>query len=349
MKRQLNDRERRILCEVVARYLVHGEPVASGTLARSAGLGLSSASIRSVLAELEEAGLLLQPHTSAGRIPSDLGVRLYIEELIDKVALAPADAEALRSRLRRLGPLEESLAEITRVLADLSAEVGIVAAPSSGTATIESLHFFRVGAQRVMGLVVTAGGLVESRLLSVDRDYSPAELERITNFCNQHFTGLSLREIRERILHLMAEERALADSLVAGVIALARPAVGGDEAGRGEVFLEGADHLIERAAPRELEAVRRLYSAFTDKALLLRLLDGYVAASGPCVVIGSEFTLVGGDGLSFVARPFLRPGGERGLIGVIGLKRMDYQRIIPLVDCVGTYLDDIGAVPGGLA
>jgi len=137
--------------------------------------------------------------------------------------------------------------------------------------------------------------------------------------------------------------------LVAGVIALARPAVGCDEAGRGEVFLEGTDHLIERAAPRELEAVRRLYAAFTDKALLLRLLDGYVAASGPCVVIGSEFTLAGGDGLSFVARPFLRPSGGRGLVGVIGLKRMDYQRIIPLVDSVGGYLDNIGAGPGGLA
>jgi heat-inducible transcriptional repressor len=189
---------------------------------------------------------------------------------------------------------------------------------------------------------------VDSRLLSVEHDYNDQELERISSFCAAHFGGLSLVEIRRQLMALMDEERARWDSLIAGVIELARQAVETGESGRGEVFIQGTDRLLERMAPAQLDAIRQLFAALADKALLLHLLDEYVEGDGPRAVLGSEFTLGGGRDLGLIISAFRVATGERGLVGVIGPKRMDYPRIIPIVDFMGRYLTTIGSVPGGV-
>jgi|NGEPerStandDraft_6_1074524.scaffolds.fasta_scaffold00216_7 heat-inducible transcriptional repressor len=348
MKDTMTEREREILCEVVELYLADGEPVASAALARVSRTGLSSASLRNVMSDLEEQGFLLQPHTSAGRIPSDRGFRLYIDRLLQRVVLPHRDERRLRAMLSPSGPLEEVLAQASRVLADVTTEVGMALAPPSQQATVQSIHFVRVALQRVLTVVVTAGGLVDSRLLTVDRDFLPPELERISNYCTETFEGLSLQEIRNRLLALVVEERAQADQLLTGVVALARRAVETQAAPAGEVFVEGAGRLLERAGPGQLEAVRRLLGALADKATLLTLLNDFLEASGPLVLLGSEFTLVGGGDLGLIVSSFQRSSGEQGLIGVVGLKRMDYHRIIPIVDYIGQYLTGSGSEPGGV-
>ncbi|MFI5167505.1 MAG: heat-inducible transcriptional repressor HrcA [Thermoanaerobaculales bacterium] len=343
----VSERDEQILCEVVELYLATGEPVPSVALARASRTGLSSASLRNVMAELEEQGYLIQPHTSAGRIPSDLGFRRYLDRLQQHATLRPRDARRLRAILAPPGPLEEALAQVSRVLADMTTEVGMAVAPSSEHATLQAVHFVRVSAQRVLAVVVTAGGLVESRLLAVDRDFAAAELERISNYCRQTFAGLSVQIIRGRLLALMAEERAKADELLSGVVALATRAMEPRPGSGGEVFVEGTDRLLERASRGQLEVARRLLAALADKAALLSLLNDYLAGTGPRAVLGSEFSLAGNDDLGLIVTSFERASGERGLVGVIGLKCMDYPRIIPIVDHLGHYLGDPSGKPGG--
>jgi heat-inducible transcriptional repressor len=347
MAEGLSTREREILREVVELYLASGEPVASAAVARVSRTGLSPASLRNVMAALEDKGFLVQPHTSAGRVPTDVGFRVYVDGVLQRAELSQRDERLLRSLLVPSGPLDEVLAKVSRVLADMTAEVGMALAPASQQATLQSVHFVRVSPNRVLAVVVTGGGLVDSRLLAVERDFQPAELERISNYCTLSFAGLSLHDIRSRLLALMAEERAQADQLLSGVVALGRRAVEPEAAAGGEVFVQGTDRLLERAAPGQLEAVRRLLAAFADKAVLLTLVNDFLAASGPRVLLGAEVSLVAGDDLGLILTSFHRSSGEQGLIGVVGLKRMDYPRIIPIVDYVGSYLTKTGGEPGG--
>ena len=348
MVNAVNERERDILCELVELYLASGEPVASAALARFSRTGLSAASLRNVMADLERHGFLLQPHTSAGRIPSDLGFRLYVDRLLQRVSIPLRDERRLRSMLSPAGPFDEMLAQASRVLAEVTAEVGMALAPASQHATVQSIHFLRVADQRVLAVVVTAGGLVDSRLLIAEREFSPAELERISNYCTDSFAGLTLPEIRQRLLALMVEERAQADALLAGVVALGRRVVDAAARPGGEVFVEGASRLLERAGPEQFEAVRHLLAALADKALLLGLLNSFLASAGPLVLLGSEFTLVGSGELGLIVSSFQRRSGEQGLIGVVGLKRMDYHRIIPIVDYIGQHLARADGEPGGV-
>jgi heat-inducible transcriptional repressor len=348
MTEVLSERVRSILEEVVRLYLATGEPVASAAVARASSTGLSSPSIRNVMAELEELGYLAQPHASAGRIPSDLGFRAFVDELLHRPALPRREERRLRTLLAPVGPLEEGLARVSHVLADVTSEVGVALAPTNEEVKVRSLHFVQVGKQRVLAVVVTQGGLVDSRLLSVGHDYDDQELERISNFCAAKFGGLSLFEIRRQLMALMAEERARWDSLIAGVIELARQAVETGTSGRGEVFVQGTERLLDRVAPVQLDALRQLFAALADKALLLQLLDEYVEGDGPRAVLGSEFVIGGGSDLGLIVSAFRVATGERGLVGVIGPKRMDYPRIIPIVDFMGRYLTTIGGGPGSV-
>lgn len=331
---------------MVELYLAGGEPVASAAVARASSTGLSAASIRNVMSDLEEAGYLMQPHTSAGRVPTDRGFRVYLNGQLAHVVLPPVEERRLRAMLTGSGPLEESLAQVSHVLAEVTSEVGVAVAPHSQDASLRSIHFVQVSSERVLAIVVTAGGLVDSRLLSVERAFSQAELERISNYCTRSFTGLPLSQIRSRLLVMMAEERGKCDELLAGVVALGQQAVMADVGG--EVFLEGAGRLYERAAPGQLEAVRRLFAAFSEKAALLTLLNQLFQDGGPRVALGSELALTGDGDVGLIVTSFQCGSGERGLVGVIGLKRMDYPRIIPIVGFMGAYLSEVGGCSGGM-
>jgi heat-inducible transcriptional repressor len=226
------------------------------------------------------------------------------------------------------------------VLAHVSRAVGVAVAPAPQQATLKSLHFVKVAAKRVVAVVVTGGGLVDSRLLSVDRDYSPAELERISSYCSETFSGLTLTEIRARLLSLLAEERARYDQLLQGAIELSQRAVESEVTSGGEVFLQGAERLLERAEAGQLEALRRLLAAFSDKALVLKVLNEFLGVGDARALGGSQFALAAGGEVGLIVTSFSLATGEHGLVGVIGPKRMDYPRIIPVVEYVGHCLGE---------
>jgi heat-inducible transcriptional repressor len=189
----------------------------------------------------------------------------------------------------------------------------------------------------VLAVIVTQGGHVESRLLNVDSPFSPDELERISSFCTRRFAGLTLAEIRNRVLALMAEERARYDRLLGGVATLGAQLTAADEAQGGELFVEGTERLLGRVGEAQLESVGQLLAAFVDKARLVRLLNKLLVSTGPRVLMGSDLFAEGG-GLGMIVTSFELSTGETGLVGVIGLKRMDYPHIIPVVDFIGRYL-----------
>lgn len=338
----LTDRQREILCEVVRLFLEGGEAVASTSVARRSPTGLSPASIRNVMAELEELGFLHQPHTSAGRVPTDKGLNYFVQRLLQRVSLAPEEQQRLRAMLSSAGPLEELLERVSRVLAQVTLEVGMALAPAPQQAALRSLHFLKVAANRVLAVVVTMGGLVESRLLAVDQDYQPVELERISTFCTETFAGLTLAEIRARLLALTAQERVHWDALLLGAVELGTRVLASEASDRGEVFLRGTEQLLRRAEASQMDTVRRLFEAFADKALLLSVLNEFLTVSDPRVVVGSELSLGGGGDLGLIVTSFQLATGECGLIGVIGLKRMNYPYIIPIVDYIGHYLGGLG-------
>lgn len=342
VREELNEREREILNRVVECYLESGEPVASAQVARNSTLGLSSASIRNVMAELERKGFLRQPHTSAGREPSDEGIRHYVSSIEHAAVLTFAERRRLRALLRPATSLGEALGQASKALAEVTVEVGLALATSPHHAALRSIHFASVAARRVLAVVITQGGVVDSRLLTVERDYDPEELERISNYCTHNFAGVTLDEIRGRLLGLMAEERVQCDALLSGVIELGQRVVESESVASGEIYLEGAGRLLEKAVPAQLEALRHLFAAFSEKAALVSLLNRYLAQSGPRVVIGSELALVGEGDVGLIITSFNVPSGESGLVGVIGLKRMDYPRIIPIVDFVGHHLAGLG-------
>jgi len=270
-----------------------------------------------------------------------------VQTLLQRCALPASERRRLRAQLTAHGTLEELLDQVSRLLAHITREVGMVVAPAPEQATLRSLHFVRVTANRVVAVVVTGGGLVDSRLLSVDRDYAPPELERISAFCTETFSGLTLSEIRARLLIMMAEERARYDQMLAAAIELSKQAVESEVASGGEVFLQGAERLLERAEAGQLEALRRLLAAFSDKALLLKVLDEFLVGADTRVLVGPQFALAAGGDVGLVVASFRLETGEQGVVGVLGPKRMDYPRIIPVVDYVSHYLGERRPDDGG--
>ncbi|MGE5236275.1 MAG: heat-inducible transcriptional repressor HrcA [Acidobacteriota bacterium] len=338
MKHGLSDRELEILREVVELYLATGEAVASAAVARISSTGLSSPSIRNVMAELEQKGYLYQPHTSAGRMPSDAGLRAFVERVLEHPELPGREERRLRAMLVASVPLEEALENSSRVLADVTDKVGMAIAPALQRVVLRSIHFVKVLPDRVLAILVTQGGLVESRLLATEREYGQSELDRISNYCTDEFSGLALGEIRSRLLVLMAEDRAKWDELLQGVVELGKGAMETESEERGEVFIRGTDRLLAETDAAQHEAIRHVLAALADKTLLLRLLNEYFGGAGPRVVLGSDFSLAAEGNLGLIVTTFQSPTGECGLVGVIGSRRMDYPRIIPIVDFMGRYL-----------
>lgn len=335
MHTALSQREQKILGEVVGLYLAAGEPVASAAVARGSRTGLSPASIRAVMAELEVRGFLSQPHTSAGRVPTDRGIRFFVDRCLEKAPLAGVEQDRLRGIVKQADSAESLLLRVSRVLAAETTEVGMALAPPSDQAILQAVHFLPVDDRRVAAVMVTRGGLVESRLLRVSRAFLPEELQALSNFFSQEFGGLTLMEIRGRLAALLVQERTRFDALVAGAVELGSQAVQAVPGSRSGVFVEGAERLLERVDVTHGEAARRLMAACVDRQALLELLERFLAAEGPQVLVGSELDMGGVEDLSLIVTSYRLTTGEVGLVGVIGLKWMNYPHIIPVVEFLG--------------
>lgn len=326
-----------ILRDVIHTFILTGEPVSSRTLARMPQRELSAATIRNVLADLEDCGYLVQPHTSAGRLPTRAAYHLYIDSLMRAKSLSGRERRYIEENLRGApGDAERLMAVTTHLLSELTQQIGVVLTPAMGETVLRAIDFVPLSGSQVLCVLVSATGFVDNKVIAVDRAYSREELVRISNYLTDNFAGQPLREIRDRLLALMAEERAQVDQLLARAISLARQALAG---GQGpEVLVEGTGAVLGQPELADLDRVKRLLETFGDKARLLRLLNRLIEGQGVRAIIGEDSDLTSDLGFSLVATTYGVGEQALGTLGILGPSRMEYRRVIPLVHFLGETL-----------
>jgi heat-inducible transcriptional repressor len=328
----LDARHAEVLREIVRHHIQTGEPIGSATVSRAVKLGLSAASIRHVMAELEELGLLTQPHTSAGRVPTERAYRVYVDQMVHRPRMAAGQAAAIeRALVESRGEIEELLGEASRQLSFFSHQVGLVLAPELRRLIVDQLEFVRLDARRVMAILVARSGVVHDRILDVSEPLEPQELERIGRHLTDELGGHTLPEMREILERRLREERAVYDRLMARSLELGRRALELQES-EAELFVEGASNLLSPPEFSDLDLLRAVFRTLEDKRTLIDLLGRLLDSPGVRVVIGEENPLSELARCSLVASPYR--AGERvmGTVGIVGPIRMPYGRAMALVD-----------------
>jgi len=329
---ELNNRFRDIFKSVVDAYLETGEPVGSKTISKLLNFSLSPATIRNVMADLEEAGLLLSPHTSAGRIPTERGLKLFVDGFLEVGSLEKEERHAIEAHCRTTGAnLETMLTQATTMLSGLSKCAGLVIVPKT-EAPLKHIEFVHLGSGRALVVMVTADGVVENRLISIPAGTLPAALTEATNYLNARLQGRTLEEARSEILTEMDSHKAQLDKVSSRLVAEGLAAWGGDK--KGFLIVKGQANLLENIqAAEDLERVRTLFNVLEAQESMTKLLDLTEKAEGVQIYIGSENELFALSGCSMIMAPY-RNSNEKiiGAVGIIGPTRMNYARIIPLVN-----------------
>jgi heat-inducible transcriptional repressor len=333
---ELTARDREILKDVIHTYILSGEPVSSRAVAKHARHGVSAATIRNVMADLEEWGLLEQPHTSAGRVPSRSGYHLYIHSLMDARALPDEERRRIDGDLQVPAEADRLIGTTAQLLSRLTGQIGILVTPAIGDTVLEAVDFVPLSGRRVLCVVVSSSGFVENKLIETDEELARDELVRIANYLTESFRGKTLRAIRERLITLMRDERTEVDRLLGRAILLASR--GFESRGSPALVVEGTAQAVAQPELSDVERVKRLLDAFAERQRLVALLNQCLDGNGVRVVIGEDSQVTGDLGLSLVARSFGDEERGRGTLGILGPARMPYDRIIPLVDYLGDSL-----------
>ncbi|MGA7991004.1 MAG: heat-inducible transcriptional repressor HrcA [Thermoanaerobaculia bacterium] len=333
----LDGRSREVLASVIVAYIESAVPVSSRQLTKGGKFGLSSASLRNAMADLEDLGFLTHPHVSAGRVPTDLGYRAFVRELMT-TRLPSAEERARIAGELAAEPFETDrfFQAASRVLSRLTGEVGVVAAPASARFVLESVHFTRLTERRILVAEVSDAGLVESRLIETRDDFSQSELDAISRRLTSDYAGRTLDEIRGLLLEALAEEKSRVDRALARALELGRKAFAEGRPEGDAVFVDGIDSLLEKPEFRgDVEALRRMFRVFEEKARLVSLLTDCLGWAGARVVIGSESPFTGETQTAVVTVPYLKGDRVLGALGVVGPRRMEYDRVVPLVEELG--------------
>lgn len=330
---ELNDRSRQIFRMIVDAYLSGGDPVGSRTLSQNSGLNLSAATIRNVMADLEGAGLLYAPHTSAGRLPTAQGLRLYIDGLMEIGNLSAEERQQIESECRPGGQsVTQVLERAGSLLAGLSSGAGVVLAPKTDK-PVRHIQFVQLDGERVLVVLVMQDGMIENRVMQVSGDVPPYALAAAGNYLNHHLSGRTVAEARAQIIADIEANRAQLDALSASLVhqGLALPPANAPE---GHIIIRGQSKLLQDVkAVEDLERIRMLFAALEEQETVARLLDATSAAEGIQIFIGAESHTFQHEGWSMVMSPYRSGEGQLiGAIGVIGPTRINYGRIIPIVD-----------------
>jgi heat-inducible transcriptional repressor len=330
----LNERSRTIFSEIVGGYLDTGEPTGSRTLSRRIDESLSPATIRNVMADLEEMGLLYAPHTSAGRLPTEAGLRLFVDGLLEIGSLNDEDRTRIEAQCAAAGkPLKEALEEATTALSGLSRCAGLVVAPKTERG-VRHIEFVSLGDGRALVVLVSEDGAVENRVVRLPVGTPPSALIQAANYLNARLAGRTLDEAKRDIHREIEEHRAQIDALTAGLVEAGLATWGGDGAEGGALIIKGHARLLDDVqAITDLERVRALFEALDTKDLTARLVERTREADGVQIYIGADNTLFNMAGCAMITAPFAGAHGDIvGAIGVIGPARINYARIIPIVD-----------------
>lgn len=353
----LNERSQHLLRVLVESYIRDGEPVGSRTLTRESGLALSSATIRNVMADLEDLGFVASPHTSAGRVPTDKGYRFFVNALMrhrsagapEMAARAMPEALELERRLNR-GSAEEPktlVAAASQMLSHLTHMAGVVTLPRPVHMAVTQIEFVGLSDNRVLAIMVVNGREVQNRILQVARQFTAEELRRAAGWLNEQFGGRELHHVREVLLSELQDTRATLNQQMQDAISMAQQMFG--DAGPAQppvdMLVAGETNLMGHGALSNVDKLRRLFEAFNEKRDLLHLLDQCVHADGVQIFIGQESGYRLLDDLSLVTAPYTVDNEVVGVLGVIGPTRMAYERVIPIVDITARLLGS--ALKGG--
>jgi heat-inducible transcriptional repressor len=337
---ELTERERRVLSLTVLCHISSGEPVGSRFVAKRLDLDLSPATIRNTMADLEEKGFLRQTHVSSGRIPTDLGYRFYVDDLVGAGTGRPACLEGIRERFsQRRFEINELVRETSKVLSSVSRHAGLVLGPQFLNSRCQHLEFRRVGERKVLAIFVAERHLVQTRVLDLDEDWSQEDLNAMSRLWNERFAALTIREVRSRLRELVSAEKAEFDRLMEQALELGRQALAA--AGESEdLYVDGAANILDVPEFSHPDKMRALMRAIEEKGRLCRLLDECLRAGGVQVYIGGELSFPGLEDLSLVTAPYGRDNQVLGVLGIIGPTRMSYERIIPIVEYTASSLSE---------
>lgn len=328
-RRDTDDRVDLILSAIVGSYIELPEPVGSRTLSKSLGSGLSPATIRNVMADLTEQGYLEQPHASAGRVPTDKAYRYFVDFVVKSATLPPN----LKKRIDEVvgepsNSLEKTLEDTTKLLALLTRFTGVVAAPKVTTTRLKLMEFIRVSENRIFAVLITQSNMVYNKIIEVGEDLSQEFLNSVSRYLNDQFSEQSLSDIRRRILDSLLEEKEQYDQLLAHVVRLSKKAF--DFSEERELYVEGQFNIIKQMD--DLDSIQKLLQALEEKISILGLLDQTLNASGLNIYIGIENELEHLRDFTFITANYGNGPNMLGSLGVIGPRRMDYSRVIPIID-----------------
>lgn len=339
---ELSERKQRLLMALVERHIRDGQPVGSKTLATGTDLSVSPATIRNIMSELEELGVLASPHTSAGRVPTAVGYRMYVDALLRTAPMRDSNAGALRHELEQLISPDQSpsdlVAQASRALAELTRMAGVVAVPKREVTTLRQVEFLPLSGQRVLVVLVINRAEVQNRIIHTDREYSEAELRQAANYVNRTYAGCDLDDISDGLLKTMQADKSQMDAMMQTTMDVAAKALQREDDGEADCVVSGEANLLGAAQPESLDKLRDLFEAFNRKRDILHLLDRVSRSPGVQIFIGREAGYQVFDDYSLVSAPYKGDENTVGVLAVVGPTRMDYERVIPTVDITARIL-----------
>lgn len=336
----ISDRAQHFLKVLIERYIRDGQPVGSRTLAKDAGLDLSPATIRNVMSDLEDLGYVGSPHTSSGRIPTASGYRLFVDSLISLKPLHNLEMLRVQNQLGLSIDPRKALASASQLVSELTHMAGVVSIPRRDQVVVRQIEFVPLGDNRVLVVLVTGQGEVSNRVIETAREYSRSELEQAGNFINEHYAGKELEALRAQLVREMGEDRSRMDQLMSQALEMANAALSPDDDGGddSDFMVSGQTNLMDFDELAQMDKLRLLFNAFTEKQEILHLLDRCTSAEGVQIFIGGESGYRTLEECSVITAPYAVDDQVVGVLGVIGPTRMAYDRIIPIVDITARLL-----------
>lgn len=333
----INERAQHFLKVLIERYIHDGQPVGSRTLAKDAGLDLSPATIRNVMSDLEESGFIASPHTSAGRIPTESGYRMFVDSLL---SLRPVDQQLLsqvETEFNIANPATGVVESASKVLSGMTRMAGVVMVPKRNQETVKQIEFVSLSSTRVLAVIVTSAGEILNRIIETSRVFERSELEQFSNYITHHYAGRDLESVRQRVLGEMQATRENMDGLMADALKMANDAFSKEES-EGDFVVAGQTNLMDFDELAQMDRLRSLFDAFTEKQEILHLLDRCLEADGVQIYIGGESGYSTLKDCSVITAPYEVDQEVVGVLGVIGPTRMAYEKVIPIVDITAKLL-----------
>ncbi|BAT71913.1 heat-inducible transcriptional repressor [Thermosulfidibacter takaii ABI70S6] len=341
----MTERDREILKAVVQIHINTGEPVGSRTIAKHLNMKLSPATIRNIMADLEESGFLIQPHTSAGRVPTDLGYRYYVDNLIEEKSVEEELNEfdnVMRDAINKAKDIKDVLKAASKFLSERTRQVGLLFIPKIKVLKVKNVEFIKVANNTILVIFASESGIIQHKLVQLEEDYTQEQLNKFSNYINQRFSGKNLAEIRKELLSEMERDKAKYDEFYNKALELSKKAMSSIEQEEFEVHFEGTSHILEHKEFIEnVEKLREIFKAFEEKSKIVKILDQCLSEDSPTVIIGMESGFEDFKELALITTSCSFKDRIFGTLGVVSPKRVDYAFLIPLVQKTAEYIEEI--------